>query len=93
MAEAGGGSMIMTGGMPQPVPALVSLSLGKATLRALTTLLAEEYGPLGIHVATVSVHGAVAPGTNFDPDDIATHYVRLHQQPRDSWETHVEFTG
>ncbi len=83
----------MTGGMPQPVSALVSLSLGKASLRALTRMLAEEYAPSGTHVATVSVWGAVAPGTKFDPDVIAAQYVRLHDQDRDDWETQVEFTG
>lgn len=93
MAAAGGGSILMTGGMPRPVSALVSLSLGKASLRALTTMLADEYGPSGIHVATVVVSGAVAPGSAFDPEVIATHYVRLHAQDRDQWETQIEFTG
>jgi len=51
MAEAGGGTILITGGMPVPDPAVSSLSLGKAGVRALTTLLASEYGPLGIHVA------------------------------------------
>ena len=45
MAKAGGGSILITGGMPEPDPALTSLSLGKAGVRALTTLLAGEYGP------------------------------------------------
>jgi NAD(P)-dependent dehydrogenase (short-subunit alcohol dehydrogenase family) len=63
MAAAGHGTIIITGGMPEPVPNAVSLSLGKAGVRALTTLLAKEFGPSGVHVATVTVFGAVAPGT------------------------------
>ena len=63
MAQAGGGSILITGGMPVPEPGLTSLSLGKAGIRALTTLLAGQYGPAaGIHVATVTVADAVAPG-------------------------------
>ncbi|MFC7546951.1 hypothetical protein [Plantactinospora sp. GCM10030261] len=93
MATSGGGTIIFTAGMPRPLPTVVSLSLGKAGLRALTTLLAQEYGPRGVHVATVTVCGAVAPGGEFDPDRIAEHYLRLHGQPPDAWEQEVVFAG
>jgi len=93
MAEAGGGTLVITGGMPQPVAPLVSLSLGKAGVRALTSMLAQEYGPAGVHVATVTVCDAVAPNTPYDPDLIAEHYWRLHQQPQESWEQEVVFAG
>lgn len=93
MAERGSGSFIVTGGMPEPEPRYVSLSLGKAGVRALVTLLDKEYGPSGVHVATVTVAGAVAPGTAFDPDDIAEHYWRLHTQPRHRWEREVVHGG
>jgi NAD(P)-dependent dehydrogenase (short-subunit alcohol dehydrogenase family) len=66
MAEAGGGTIVITGGMPEPDPEVTSLSLGKAGVRALTKLLASEYGPAGIHVATVTVGGAVAPGGPYE---------------------------
>ena len=93
MAEAGGGTILITGGMPEPDPEVTSLSLGKAGVRALTKLLAREYGPSGIHAATVTVGGAVAPGSRFDPDHIAEHYWRLHAQPPHAWEHEVTFTG
>ena len=93
MAAAGGGSILITGGMPEPDPALTSLSLGKAGVRALTRLLASEYGSSGIHVATVTVGGAVAPGGPFDPDRIAEEYWRLHAQRAGAWEHEVLFTG
>jgi NAD(P)-dependent dehydrogenase (short-subunit alcohol dehydrogenase family) len=86
MARRGSGSFIITGGMPEPNPQYVSLSLGKAGVRTLVSLLDQEYGPSGVHVATVTVAGAVATGTAFDPDDIAEHYWRLHSQPRQRWE-------
>ncbi|MGW1343512.1 SDR family NAD(P)-dependent oxidoreductase [Kribbella sp. NPDC002412] len=89
MAERGSGSFIITGGMPEPKPGYASLSLGKAGVRTLVTLLDQQYGDSGIHAASVTVGGAVAPGTAYDPDDIAEHYWRLHTQPRDQWEQEV----
>jgi NAD(P)-dependent dehydrogenase (short-subunit alcohol dehydrogenase family) len=93
MTAAGGGTILLTGGMPVPDPQSTSLSLGKAGVRALTTLLAREYGPAGIHVATVTVSGAVSPGGAFDPDHIAEHYWRLYAQPPGAWEHEVLVTG
>lgn len=93
MAEAGKGTYVITGGMPILVPQVTSLSLGKAGVRALTELLDAQFGPSGVHVATVTVGGAVAPGTAFDPDDIADHYWRLHIQPEDEWEREVVHDG
>jgi len=89
MACAGGGSFLATGGMPDPEPRYTSLSLGKAGLRALVSLLASHYGPDGVHVATVTVAGTVAPGTAFDPDDIAEHHWQLHSQPRGHWQLEI----
>ena len=89
MAARGAGTFVVTGGMPEPKPGYVSLSLGKAGVRGLVDLLDRQYGPAGVHVATVTVTGTVAPGTAFDPDGIAEHYWRLHIQPRAGWEREV----
>jgi NADP-dependent 3-hydroxy acid dehydrogenase YdfG len=85
MAERGRGTFVVTGGMPEPVPEYVSLSIGKAAVRTAVDLLDATYGAAGVHVATVTVGGAVAPGTAYDPDDIAEHYWTLHSQPRTEW--------
>ena len=37
--------MLLTGGMPEPIPEVTSLSLGKAGVRALTEILAKAYEP------------------------------------------------
>jgi uncharacterized protein (TIGR02246 family) len=89
MARRGGGSFIITGGMPEPKPQYVSLSLGKAGVRTLVALLDQEYRASGVHVATVTIAGAVAPGTAFDPDDIAEHYWRLHTEPPQRWKREI----
>lgn len=89
MAERGHGTFLVTSGMPEPVPGYISLSLGKAGVRTLVELLDTQYGSLGVHVASVTVGGAVAPGSAYDPDDIAEHYWRLHTQPAASWEREV----
>lgn len=89
MAERGHGTIIVTGGMPSPVPGYTSLSIGKAATRTLLRLVADEFGPSGVHVATVTVCGAVAPGTGYDPDDIAEHYWALHTQPAGEWQFEV----
>jgi NAD(P)-dependent dehydrogenase (short-subunit alcohol dehydrogenase family) len=93
MAKRGSGSFIVTGGMPEPKPEYVSLSLGKAGVRTAVELLHQQYGPAGVHVASVTVAGAVAPGTAFDPDEIANHYWHLHTQPREQWLQEVVHTG
>ena len=79
-------TILLTGGMPEPVPGVTSLSLGKAGVRALTELLQIAVRGRGIHVATITVGGTVAPGTAYDPGDIAEHYWRLHAQPAGAWE-------
>ena len=91
MAARGSGTFVVTGGMPEPSPQYLSLSLGKASVRALVEILDAQYAPSGVHVATVTVDGPVAPGTAFDPDDIAVHFRRLHAQPRPRWEREVLF--
>ena len=93
MAQAGRGTILLTGGMPDPVPEVTSLSLGKAGVRALAQLVARAYEPSGVHVATVIVAGAVALGSAFDPDEIAEQYWRLHTQPRGAWEREVLYSG
>lgn len=93
MADNGGGSIIITGGMPEPDAHYTSLSLGKAGVRALAAMLHQQYAPSGIHAATVTVYGDVAPGTAFDPDEIAEHYWDLHTQPRGEWQVEIPHRG
>jgi NAD(P)-dependent dehydrogenase (short-subunit alcohol dehydrogenase family) len=92
MAARGRGTVLITGGMPTPLPDVMSLSLGKAGVRALAELLAGQFVPAGVQITSVTVGGAVAPGTTFDPDEIAERYWQLHCQPRDQWKPVVLYS-
>ena len=67
MAERGRGTFVVTGGMPEPKPEYVSLSIGKAAVRTVVELLDATYGPAGVHVAPVTVGGPVAPAPRTTP--------------------------
>ncbi|HEX6446203.1 MAG TPA: SDR family NAD(P)-dependent oxidoreductase [Streptosporangiales bacterium] len=91
MVDAGGGSLLFTGGMPGVKAEYASLSLGKAALRTVADLFRAAYGDRGLHVATVTVHDAVVPGTPYDPDLIAEEFAALHHEPVGRWRHEVAF--
>jgi hypothetical protein len=66
---AGGGTLLVTSGgfADNPVPALASLSMGKAGLCSAQTLIAAGVRDHGIHAATVTIAGCCQAGTDFDP--------------------------
>jgi NAD(P)-dependent dehydrogenase (short-subunit alcohol dehydrogenase family) len=95
LRAAGSGTLLATSGgfADHPVPALATLSIGKAALRSAQTLIAAGVAADGIHGATVTIAGAVEPGTAFDPDDIADLFWTAHTDPKDAWQTEYRFTG
>jgi NAD(P)-dependent dehydrogenase (short-subunit alcohol dehydrogenase family) len=95
MRGAGGGTLLFTGGgfadaLP---PALATVSLGKVTLRAMATMLARELREDGIHAASLTVLGQIAPGTQFDPESIAEVYWAISDEDRDAWREEYRFEG
>jgi len=95
LRTAGSGTLLFTSGgfADHPVPALASLSMGKAALRAAATLIAAGVQEDGIHAATVTIAGSVVRGTAFDPDNIAELFWTAHTDPTDAWQTEYRFTG
>jgi NAD(P)-dependent dehydrogenase (short-subunit alcohol dehydrogenase family) len=95
LRAGGGGTLLVTSGgfADHPVPALATLSMGKAALRSAQTLVAAGVADDGIHAATVTIAGSVKPGTNFDPDNIAELFWTAHTDPKDAWQTEYRFTG
>jgi short-subunit dehydrogenase len=94
MKAAGFGTLIVTGGgfADYPVPALATISLGKAALRSAATMLASDLGPDGIRVATLTIAGQIVAGTPFDPERIAERYWDIVQTDG-TWQTEFRFTG
>lgn len=93
MAANGGGSFLLSSGLPDPLLRFTSLSLGKAALRALADILHQQYAADGIYFATVTIYGDMVPGGMFDPDAIADRFWRLHTQSRDRWNVDDPYVG
>lgn len=95
MKAKGRGSILLSGGGSalSPFASGASLCIGKSGQRSLCFSLAQELAPSGIHVATVTICGMIAPGTSFDPDHIADEYWQLHTQKREAFETERIYRG
>jgi NAD(P)-dependent dehydrogenase (short-subunit alcohol dehydrogenase family) len=92
VSERGSGSILLTGGgyALQPNPEYLSLSIGKAGIRAMAHGLFEYLKKKGIHVATVTVATLVSPGSK-DADAVAEHFWQLHSQPSGSWTPEMQY--
>jgi short-subunit dehydrogenase len=94
MRAAGFGMIVVTGGgfADHPIPALATISLGKAALRTAATMLGADLGPDGIRVATLTIAGQIVAGTAFDPERIAERYWEVVQTDG-PWQAEFRFTG
>jgi short-subunit dehydrogenase len=94
MKAAGFGTIVVTGGgfADHPIPALATISLGKAALRSAATILGSDLGPDGIRVATLTIAGQIVVGTAFDPEKIAERYWEVVQTDG-PWQSEYRFTG
>jgi len=95
MKAKGEGTILLTGGGSalSPFASGASLCIGKSGQRSLCFSLAQELAPSGIHVATITICGFIAPGTAFDPDQIAEEFWQLHAQKQGAFETERIFRG
>jgi short-subunit dehydrogenase len=94
MRSAGSGTIIVTGGgfADHPIPALATISLGKAALRSAATILGADLEADGIRVATLTIVGQIVAGTAFDPENIAKRYWEVVQTDG-PWQAEFRFTG
>jgi short-subunit dehydrogenase len=94
MRATGSGTIIVTGGgfADHPIPALATVSLGKAALRSAATMLGADLQSDGIRVATLTIAGQIAAGTVFDPENIAERYWEVVQS-EGTWQPEFRFTG
>lgn len=94
MRTSGSGTIIVTGGgfADHPIPALATVSLGKAALRSAATMLGADLAPDGIRVATLTIGGQIVAGSAFDPEKIATRYWDVVHSD-EPWQAEFRFTG
>ena len=94
MQAAGSGTILVTGGgfADYPIPALATISLGKAALRSAATMLGADLEPDGIRVATLTIAGQIVAGTAFDPESIARRYWEVVHSDG-PWQAEFRFTG
>lgn len=91
------GTILATGSGAADHPSVEAAGLGvqKAALRNLIQALAAELSGEGIHVATVTVRGAIAEGTPFSADAIAEIFAGLVAETGtdpSGWRTLVDLT-
>jgi NAD(P)-dependent dehydrogenase (short-subunit alcohol dehydrogenase family) len=93
MAERGSGTILLTGGglALHPHPDYLSLSVGKAGLRALAFGLFDSFKAKGIHVATVTVATSVNPRSE-EAKAVAEQLWIFHSQPVGSWEVEAVYS-
>ena len=87
MAARGSGTILLTGGRLalHPHPDYLSLSIGKAGIRALAFGLFETLKAKGIHIATVTVATSVNPGSG-EAKAVAEQFWTIYSQPAGLWE-------
>ena len=93
MFERGSGTILLTGGgfALQPSSDYLSLSIGKAGIRALALGLFESFKEKGVHVATVTVAAFVDPGSKAS-EAVAEQFWQLHNQPKMTWTVESTYT-
>src|SRR5258705_10397974 len=94
MSERSLGPILLRGGGASLAPnsEFISLSIGKAGIRALTLGTFESLKRKGIHVATVTVSTAVAPDSEA-AEAVAECFWHLHSQPIDKRTAEVMYPG
>ena len=92
MEERKSGAILLTGGglALGPHPDYLSLSIGKAGIRALALGLFEPFREKGIHVATVTVAALVSPESK-EAASVGEHFWRLYSQPKDAWTAEARY--
>src|SRR5262249_12599251 len=86
------GTILLTGGGFALAPSAdyLSVSIGKAGIRALAHGLFEPFRNKGIHVATVTVCTLVAPGSE-EAGSVADQFWHLYSQPQDAWTVETNY--
>ncbi|MBN47036.1 MULTISPECIES: SDR family NAD(P)-dependent oxidoreductase [unclassified Methylophaga] len=86
------GTILLTGGgfALQPHPEYLSLSIGKAGIRAISQGLFETFKAENVHIASVTVATFVTPESE-ESEGIADSFWQLHLQPKDNWTDEIVY--
>jgi hypothetical protein len=92
MEERKSGAILLTGGgfALAPHPDYLSLSIGKAGIRALAVGLFEPFRKKGIHVASLTISALVSPESK-EAAAIGDHFWHLYNQPKDAWTAEAHY--
>jgi NAD(P)-dependent dehydrogenase (short-subunit alcohol dehydrogenase family) len=90
MKDAKKGTILLTGGgfALHPHSDYLSISIGKAGIRAIALGLFESFKEMGIHVATVTVATFVNPDSK-EAHDVGEQFWLLHSQTPGQWAAEV----
>ena len=93
MLSRGSGSILLTGGIfgVNPNPEYLSLSVGKAGVRAIVLGLFDPFRERGVHIATVTVAALVAPGS-VEALAVADKFWELHSEKEGTWSAEVRYS-
>lgn len=85
MLERGSGTILFTtgGAAVEPYPLRAGVGISFAGEVAYARMLHEELAPRGIHVAHTAIGGAIGPGKDHEPDEIADLLWRHHAERGD----------
>ena len=94
MLARGDGTILLTGGAfaVDPNPDYLSLSIGKAGIKALTHALFAPFRDRGVHIASVNVAALVAAGSR-EAKGVADAFWDLHDAPPAAWTDEVTYAG
>lgn len=87
------GTVLLTGGGlgVQPSANFLTLSVGKAGIRAVAQALFEPLKQRGIHVGTVTVARLVSP-QSIEAAEIAEAFWTLYAQPQEGWTNEITYS-
>lgn len=87
MLPQGQGTLMFVGHASalHPDATAASLSAASAGLRSFAQSMARGFGPKGLHVVHLLLHGGVRPLGRLEPEDVAQAVWQLHQQHNSSW--------
>ena len=89
------GCILFTGGgwAHYPWDEAASIGIGKAGLRSLAHVLAQELADSGVRIGIISIMGQVAPATPFDPIAIGQVFLQMYERASSEHETELLFKG